>query len=258
MAKLALFICASKDLGSTVIDQRKGVRTCLVPALKCHAYRCKSSAEFNELNATKVRAGKMWAAVMVDDNGVLRHLTDNDEVNESAFVATPFIQPIPVTPEGQVILESASTAVQGPITLNPISHEISPLGVVTATMEDGSVFIGSEQAIRAYGTPATQTVTVEAPADLKPEDEIVASIGTVEPLVEVPFVPAQEAPPPDSPPPAMSHVERIVQSIQNGPKRAGEIATELGIERSDIEALATPEAPFTVSGPAKWVKLKGE
>lgn len=65
--KLVFFICKSKGFGERLIRHRGGIRTKMNPALDCQAYRCKSAAEFEDLQEEVAKRGSgLWCAVRIE------------------------------------------------------------------------------------------------------------------------------------------------------------------------------------------------
>lgn len=137
----------------------------------------------------------MWSAVLVDDDGTLRQLTDADTVAtlEIQAVSAPIIPQEPEAP-----------------TEKPAAQDVEPV------------------------TEITTPVTTE---QVTPEPQLRGE--------------------PDQTPPAPGDKTRILAELTKGPVRLGSITAALGIAPEIFQSLAEqPDAAFTISGPAKWVKLK--
>ena len=195
MSKLAFFICAHKAFGAKTVDNRTGARTSWNPFLQCQAYRCKGPDEFQKLNTAKVSHSGMWSAVLVDDNGALRQLTDADTVAtlEAQAASAPIIPQEPEAP-----------------TEKPAAQDVESVAEITPPV-------------------------------------------ITEPVIPEPQLPSE----PDQTTPVLDDKTRILAELTKGPVRLGSITAALGIAPEIFQSLAEqPDAAFTISGPAKWVKLK--
>ena len=256
MARLAFFICSDRAFGAKTINSRTGARTQFIPELNQQAYRCKGPAEFEELNRTKVREGRMWSAILADDNGVLRPLTDADEIGAPAPLSS-----IRETPDG----EEYEVGAPEPSGIDPASLVKNERGLTPAEVLADEVAFDDSMAKetatlnKLFGPdPAAETFPVEqnpipdAPAFFRGEadaplaKEVTAESRATE-LTDAP---------PETPPPAMSNLKRIVAALRDGPKRLGDLAGQISMEREAIQSLAAEsDSPFTIGGKALWCKL---
>ena len=224
MAKLAYFICVPNCRVSINIDQQLGSRTQNVPELGTHAYRCKNVAEFNILNRRRIISGRYYTAILADDNGKLRPLTDEDEVHQKHI--SP-VEDIPDTPHGTV--NEPNLTPTDPVKLDPDL----PIAPPEPTPE-----VEAFEATRSAGNSLFGEAS---------EPSVITS--TAEPV--------EATPEPSTPPPSMSHTERIADAIKGGPKQLGKLVEELSIPREVFEAIAAdPNGAFIINGKAKWVKMK--
>ena len=223
MPKLALFVCADKAFGAKTVNPRTAARTALHSVLATQAYRCKNFKEWQDLQPI-CRTQRMWSALLVEeDDGRLRHVTEND----SLLVAT-----LPTAAEGQRI----------EVTPEPIS-QTSDAG--SSDAPGGPVVAAHTSEAETTLADSTEEAQSQEVADTAEAHNLDSEGSTPSPAT------TQEEPKQDD------RLDRIKAELAKGPSRLAALARDTGIAQAHIEELASiTGSGFIVQGPpAKWCKL---